>query len=97
MKLYLGITGTPAASAEDVMQEARSFAGARKGRVARRAKWWWITLLVGVGILLLATTAVKGPVLVVVWTLAGALLVLIGIVEGYLHLRVLGKEAGSSQ
>jgi fatty acid desaturase len=93
MKIHLGITGAPAASAEDVMREARSSTGGRrKVRVARRARWWWVTLILGLAILLIATTAVRGTVQVVVWTVAGALLVLVGIIEGYLHLRVFAKE-----
>ena len=75
------------------MREARSpTGGGRKVRVARRARWRWVTLILGLAILLIATTAVRGAVQVVVWTVAGALLVLVGIIEGYLHLRVFAKE-----
>jgi hypothetical protein len=100
MKLYVGITGIPAASAEDVMREARTPTYRSKGRgerVASRARWWWARLLVGVGLLCVAGL-VRGPIEVTLLAgLLGALLVLSGVLEGYLHVRVFAKNQDSSQ
>lgn len=66
MKLYVGITGIPVASAEDVMGEARlpacrSYRSKdRVDRVARRARLRWVRLLIGVGLLCPASQALWG-------------------------------------
>jgi uncharacterized membrane protein HdeD (DUF308 family) len=103
MKLYVGITGIPAASAEDVLREAgtpayRSYRSKDSvDRAARRARWWWLRLFIGIGLLCL-TSPVRGPVaLTVVWGLLGAILVLSGLVEGYLHVRFFAKKQDSSR
>jgi len=96
MKLYVGITGMPVASAEDVMREARSPAYGRKERVLRRARWWWARLLIGVGLLCLANLA-GGPIEVAALAFAGAVFVVSGVVEGYLHVRHAAKKPDSSR
>jgi hypothetical protein len=65
--------------------------------VSRRAKWWWVTLLIGVGALCLASL-VWGPIEVaMVVAFLGAVLVLSALVEGYLHFWVFAKKQESSR
>jgi adenylylsulfate kinase-like enzyme len=102
MKLYMGITGIPAASAGDVMREARTpaFRGYRSqdrvDRATRRAKWWWARLLVGAGVLSIASLVGLPIVLTVTMAILGALLVLSGLMEVYIHYRLSAKNQDSS-
>ena len=93
VKLYVGITGTPAASAEAVMREARTRPFYRSyrskddvDRLARRSKWWWLRLRnpCGVANRIAATIA-----------LLGGLLVTSGFMEGFLHYRLFAKNRDS--
>ena len=91
IKLFVGVTGIPAASAEDVMREAQAPANGRKARVARRARWWWLRLVIG-AVLLCFVSIVGEPIAIsLILGFLGAVLVLSGVVAGYLHLRVFAK------
>jgi hypothetical protein len=102
IKLYVGITGIPAASSEDVMREARTptYLGHptkdRVDRVARRSEWWWLRLLVGAGMLCLGVLAGLPIVMAVTIALLGGLLVISGLIEGFLHYRLFAKKQDSS-
>jgi hypothetical protein len=76
IKLFVGVTAIPAASVEDVMREAQAPANGRKARVATRAKWWWLRLLIG-AVLLCLVSLVGGPIgITVILGFLGAILVL---------------------
>lgn len=99
IKLYVGITGIPAASSEDVMRKARTPTSLRyptKDRVARRAKWWWLRLLVGAWLLCLGILVGLPIVLAVTIALLGGLLVISGVMEGFLHYRLFANKQDPS-
>jgi hypothetical protein len=102
MRLKVGITGTPAASAEDVLREAQSPPFYRNyrskdsvDRVVRRSRWWWLRLLIGVGLLCLTVLVGLPLAVAVVWGLLGALLVLSGVFGAYIHARLSAKKEDS--
>ena len=92
VKLALGITGIPAASADDVMNEAKSYTFGRRERVARRARWWWVRLLIGIALLSVAADVERPLSLFVVATVLGAIFVLSGLMGWYLHTRVFATD-----
>lgn len=56
-------------------------------RVVRRSRWWWLRLLIGIGLLCL-TILLGGPVLLrLIYGVLGALLVLSGLMELYIHVK----------
>jgi len=101
MNLYVGITGIPAASAEDVISEARMPAYRRYpskdrvDRVAKRSRWWWARLLIGVGLFCIASLAGLPIILAATIALLGGLLVISGVMEGYIHYRLSAKKQDS--
>jgi hypothetical protein len=104
MKIQVGITGTPAASAEDVLREAQTPPFYRNyrskdsvDRVVRRSRWWWLRMLIGVGLLCLTVFVGLPLAVAMVWGLLGALLVFSGAFEAYIHARMSAKREDSSK